>query len=186
MRRSAAWIGPEIWSTARGFNTRCDPASNESNTRRTTGNRPRWRRGRPYLAIQVTLGGERGVYHVELAAVSTVKSNGPVWLIFTGITSRALATTRGLMVTMSPGQRVFAWLEIDVKAMAVAKRTRGNCRTMGISCQPPLAVRAEGDIGGYISYFNGLGVKSVSIEYGKDVDRPNCWRLLMWNKHLQA
>ena len=52
---------------------------------------------------------------------------------------------------MLPGQRVSAWLEMDVKANAVARRTQRELQSdesfMSASAR---GVRAEGDIGGYI------------------------------------
>ena len=76
---------------------------------------------------------------------------GATLLIFTGITSKAPATIRGLRPAMLPGQRVSAWLEMDVKANAVARRTQREVRSdwdfMSASAR---GVRAEADIGGYI------------------------------------
>ena len=52
---------------------------------------------------------------------------------------------------MLPGQRASAWLEMDVKANAVARRTQRELQSdesfMSASAR---GVRVEGDIGGYI------------------------------------
>src|SRR3954451_23191935 len=108
--------------------------------------------------------------------VSTMNSNGPALLIFTGITIRARATICGLSPATLPGQRVSAWLEMDVKVNAVAtsaqKELESNGNFMLASargCEPKATLAA---ISGYL---NGLGVESMSMQYGKDVDRHNCW-----------
>jgi hypothetical protein len=52
---------------------------------------------------------------------------------------------------MLPGQRVSAWLEMDVKANAVARRTQWELQSDGnFMLASARGVRAEGDIGGYI------------------------------------
>src|ERR1700722_19488560 len=80
-----------------------------------------------------------------------MKSNGPDWLTFTGITSSAPATIRGLRPATFPGQRVSAGLEMDVKAKAVARRTHKELRNdESFMLASARGVRAEGDIGGYI------------------------------------
>ena len=84
---------------------------------------------------------------------------------------------------MLPGQRASAWLEMDVKANAVARRTRGNCRAMRVSCRPPLAgCESKATLAAISGYLNGLGVESMSMKCGKDVDLHNCWRLLNLNR----
>jgi hypothetical protein len=61
---------------------------------------------------------------------------------------------------MSPGQRVSAWLEMDVKANTVARRTPSELQSdksfMSASAR---GVRAEGDIGGYIWLPQWIGGK---------------------------
>ena len=108
--------------------------------------------------------------------VSTMNSNGPDWLIFTGITSRgpgdnsrseACDVTRamGFCLAENGRDRELRWRE----------RHRGNCRAMGVSCRPPLAGasrRRHWQL--YLGYLNGLRIESMSMKYGEDVDRHNC------------
>ena len=53
--------------------------------------------------------------------VSTMKSNGPDWLILTGITSNAPATIRGFRPAIFPGQRDSAWVIREI--LVQVKRT---------------------------------------------------------------
>src|SRR5215469_18390312 len=83
--------------------------------------------------------------------VSTMKSNGPVWLIITGITSRAPATIRGCMLDTLPGQCASAWLEMDWNANPMAKAMKEDAWSSRVFMSTSARwVRAEGDIGGYI------------------------------------
>jgi hypothetical protein len=106
--------------------------------------------------------------------VSTMKSNGPALLTFTGMTIRARATIRGLSPATLPGQRVSAWLEMEVKAHVVAisaqKELRSDGNFMSASAR---GVRAEATLAAISGYLNRLGVEFVSMKYGKDVDRHN-------------
>jgi hypothetical protein len=79
-------------------------------------------------------------------------------LIFTGTTSKAPATIRGLSPATLPGQRASAWPKTDVKVIAVVrsaeKELQSDVNFMSASAR---GVRAEGDIGGYIWLPQSIG-----------------------------
>ena len=56
--------------------------------------------------------------------VSTMKSNGPDWLILTGITIRARATKRGVTLAMFPGQCGSALREVESDRAPGARTTQ--------------------------------------------------------------
>src|SRR3954454_11622915 len=131
-----------------GFKIRCEPACNESNTPTDA-----WDQAavatRPTVPCDFRLSWAASAGSITLSwlPVSTMKSNGPDWLIFTGITSSAPATSRGLRAAMLPGQRVSAWLEMEVKANAVARRAQREWqRDANFTSASARGVRAEGDI----------------------------------------
>src|SRR5215472_17222761 len=126
MRWSAAWIGLRFWTTATGFRTRWLPASNESNVPTDA-----WE----YVAVATrptapwdlrpTSAASSGSMTFNWLPVSTMRSNGPDWLTFTGMTSKAPATIRGWRLGTLAGQRASAWLAMDVIGNPAA-RTIGS------------------------------------------------------------
>jgi len=61
---------------------------------------------------------------------------------------------------MLPGQRVSAWLEMDVKANGVARRTQREVQIdADFKSASARGVRAEGDIGSYIWLPQWIGGK---------------------------
>src|SRR5215469_16558498 len=114
--------------------------------------------------------------------VSTMKSNGPNWLIFTGTMSSAPATRRGCRPAMFPGQCASARLEMDVMGNPVERRTQNDTWSSGdFTSTSARGVRAKATLAAISGYLNRSEIKCVSTLYGKDVDWHNYWPLLNLN-----
>jgi hypothetical protein len=126
------------------------------------------------LRFEVKLGGERGVDHVELAPSVDHEIERARLVDFDGnneqypgdnprFEAREITGTTRFCVTGN------GW---EGKCEKETERAAGGWEFHG---RPPLAGReSKATLTAISGYLNGLGVESMSMKYGKDVDRHNC------------